>query len=408
MGTEKQTESNTVNKHYRFVQCRFLTLLIVVMISLMPGITTASGSTFDNLTDWFDQNLIDPEDGMLDASDYLSSAYGFFPVPIIVTEPAVGFGLGAALAYFHPGKEINPEAHPHSGPPSISVGFAAVTDNDSRLFGGAHSGVWKDDHVRYLGAIAGVNVNLKFYPGNRTSGSNEEGIGFNVDGTFLFQQAQFRMKESNWWLGVNYLYINAENMFTAGDGQLDDLPEPQFDFNQAGLGAFVEYDGRNTTFTPTKGLRALFEYRNYDDTWGSDFDYEHYVGSVFHYTQIGDYSSLGLRLDGEHVSGDVPFFSYPYINLRGIPALRYQGESTLTAEAEFLWGITPRWTLVLFGGTGKTTDIGVFGNDGETVAAGGAGFRYRLARKLGLQAGVDVARGPEDTSIYLTIGSSWR
>ena len=84
-----------------------------------------------------------------------------------------------------------------------------------------------------------------------------------------------------------------------------------------------------------------------------------------------------------------------------------QAESALTAEAEFLWRITPRWTLVFFGGAGKTTDIGLFGNDGETVAAGGVGFRYRMARKLGLQTGVDVARGPEETSIYLTIGSSW-
>jgi hypothetical protein len=26
---------------------------------------------------------------------------------------------------------------------------------------------------------------------------------------------------------------------------------------------------------------------------------------------------------------------------------------------------------------------------------------------LGMQAGVDLARGPEDTAIYLTIGSAW-
>ena len=159
------------------------------------------------------------------------------------------------------------------------------------------------------------------------------------------------MKESNWWLGVNYLYINAENTFRDADEQMqEELPEPSFEFNQAGLGAFVEYDGRNTTFTPTQGLRALLEYRNYGDTWGSDFDYDHYLGSIFHYTPFGDYSSLGLRLEGESVDGDVPFFGYPYINLRGMPALRYQGESTITAEAEYLWGVTPRWTLVFFGG----------------------------------------------------------
>ena len=25
--------------------------------------------------------------------------------------------------------------------------------------------------------------------------------------------------------------------------------------------------------------------------------------------------------------------------------MRYQGETVVTAEAEFLWGFTPRWTI---------------------------------------------------------------
>ena len=87
--------------------------------------------------------------------------------------------------------------------------------------------------------------------------------------------------------------------------------------------------------------------------------------------------------------------------------MRYQGERVATAEVEYLWGFTPRWSLALFGGIGKTTDINSLRGEGQTVGAGGFGFRYRLARKIGLQAGIDVARGPEDTSIYLTIGSAW-
>jgi hypothetical protein len=367
---------------------------------------SAHAGWFDGVSDWFDETLVDPEDGKLDISDYLSGARGFFPVPIIVTEPAVGFGLGAAVAYFHPPREIDEEEHSHKGPPSISVGFAAGTDNGTRLFGGAHSGVWKEDHVRYLGALAKIDVNLRFYPED----GREESAGgtrFNVDGTFLYQQIQFRLKESNWWLGANYLFIDANNTFR--DASENSAPgfEPQFDFQQGGLGAFVEYDGRNSTFTPSNGLKANFEFRNYDDRWGSDFDYDHYLAGFHHFTPIGEYSSLGVRLEGEKVSGDVPFFAYPFVSLRGIPALRYQGKDVITAELEYLWGITPRWTLVFFGGVGRTSAISSFGGNDEDVAAGGTGFRYRLARKLGLQAGVDIARGPEETSIYLTVGSAW-
>jgi hypothetical protein len=379
------------------------------MLALLAACATptASGSTFGNLSEWFDENLIDPEDGKLDVSDYLTSSYGFFPVPIIITEPALGFGLGVAVAYFHKPRETDAEPSSRFVPPSISVAFGAATDNDTYLYGGAHSGIWKDDHIRYLGAIAGASINLKFYPGQRTGGSNDEGIRFNVDGVFLYQQLQFRLRESDWWLGANYLYINAENTFRLGDEDPGELPDPQLDFNQAGLGVFVEYDNRNTTFTPSDGMRLHLEYRSYDDAWGSDFDYDHLLGELNHYTPLGDWSSLGVRLQGETVDGEVPFFAYPYVNLRGIPALRYQGETVLTAEVEVLWGFTPRWSIALFAGVGNTQAVDIFQNSDETVGAGGVGFRYRLARKLGLQAGVDVARGPEETAIYLTVGGAW-
>ncbi len=87
--------------------------------------------------------------------------------------------------------------------------------------------------------------------------------------------------------------------------------------------------------------------------------------------------------------------------------MRYQGEDVIVGEVEYLWGLTPRWSLVLFAGAGRTSSVSRFDEKSQTVGAGGLGFRYRLARKFGLQSGIDVARGPEDTSIYLTVGSAW-
>ena len=358
---------------------------------------------------WLPDYLFDEQDGQFDVSEYLASAKGFLPVPIIITEPAVGFGLGAAVAYFHAPKELDSEVHSHKGPPSITVGFGAYTENDTYFYGAGHMGVWKDDHIRYTGAIAKMNINMAFYvDGREESILNNTGIDFNINGSFLLQQAQFRLKESNWWLGANYLYVTADNTFGLDEVLPPDLPDPQFSFDLAALGVYVLYDGRNTTFTPSDGMVAKFEYKNFGETWGGDYDFDSYKGHLFHYTPVGDYSSLGLRLVGETVSGEVPYFSYPFVSLRGIPAMRYQGESALTAEAEYLWGFTPRWSMVFFGGVGKTTTINEFRGTGKTVGAGGLGFRYRLARKLGLQAGIDVARGPEDTSVYLTVGSAWR
>ena len=77
-----------------------------------------------------------------------------------------------------------------------------------------------------------------------------------------------------------------ENMLDEQDGKLDIsnylssttgfLPapiivtEPAVGFaagtdNGTKLDSFVEYDGRDTTFTPRKGFKGLLEFRNYDD-----------------------------------------------------------------------------------------------------------------------------------------------
>jgi hypothetical protein len=35
-------------------------------------------------------------------------------------------------------------------------------------------------------------------------------------------------------------------------------------------------------------------------------------------------------------------------------------------------------------------------SDADTVSSWGAGFRYLIARRLGIYMGVDIAKGPED------------
>jgi len=42
----------------------------------------------------------------------------------------------------------------------------------------------------------------------------------------------------------------------------------------------------------------------------------------------------------------------------------------------------------------------------DIVGAGG-GFRYLLARQLGLQMGMDAGRGPEGWAFYIIFGSAW-
>ena len=94
--------------------------------------------------------------------------------------------------------------------------------------------------------------------------------------------------------------------------------------------------------------------------------------------------------------------------MRGIPAMRYQGESVAVAETEFRWNFTYRWSLLLFGGAGATDSVDfVPSSSDDTVYSRGVGFRYFIARRFGAHAGIDIARGPEDTAFYITFGQAW-
>ena len=79
-----------------------------------------------------------------------------------------------------------------------------------------------------------------------------------------------------------------------------------------------------------------------------------------------------------------------------------------TVEFEPRYQFTDRWGAIVFGGFGGTAgDLSdLTGNN--TVFAVGAGFRYMIARKRGIQAGIDVAYSDDEFAFYITVGSAWQ
>jgi hypothetical protein len=60
-----------------------------------------------------------------------------------------------------------------------------------------------------------------------------------------------------------------------------------------------------------------------------------------------------------------------------------------------------------FVGGGRAADSMSDLASATTRSAYGAGFRYLMAKVLGMRVGIDVARGPEGTYWYLVMGSAW-
>jgi hypothetical protein len=361
--------------------------------------------------------FIDPQDGMFDVSHWLAERKGFFPVPIIITEPAVGFGLGAGLLFLHDplagktadGETFDPQNVDEEGrliPPSVSGLFGAYTENGTWFVGGAHMGVWKNDRVRYTGVLAQASANLKFYGLDGGNGPSSNGLEFNIEPTILLQEVKFRIKDSDFFAGINYLLLDSTVEFSLS-GLPIEIPAQKFDSRSASVSLLLDFDSRDTLFTPSDGLSAGIRASFYREAFGSDNEFEKYKGYVKFFTPLTDKLVLGLRGEAETLNGEAAFYEYPFINLRGIPAMRYQGETVTVGEAEFRWNFVSRWSLILFGGIGnaESTDFVVPADD--TVYTKGAGFRYFIARRFGAHAGIDVAKGPEDTVLYITFGQAW-
>ena len=346
----------------------------------------------------------DPEDGKFDLSQMLlESLVGFMPIPIIITEPAVDNGLGIAGAFFH--KPKADQMQPGSSNlilPNISVVGGAYTGNDSWFVGGGHLRNWSADRFRYniLGGYA--NVNLDWF-GNGNFPVPDDGLRFNVEGAMLDQTFLMRLGESRWYMGAKLRVISNEVSFDLGlPVDLDPIEE-----KVVGASAVALYENLDFRLSPRKGFRAELQGTVNSETIGSDYDFEEFSWELRQYFEFADRYFLSWRFDGSTTSGDVPFYMEPFIDLQGIPAMRYQGPTAATVEIRGGVDVTPRWSVLGFAGAGRTADGISDLSSADTHSAYGAGFRYLIARRLGMRVGIDIAKGPEETYGYLIVGTAW-
>jgi len=136
-------------------------------------------------------------------------------------------------------------------------------------------------------------------------------------------------------------------------------------------------------------------------------DFERFQQVLMGWIPLGEDWTLGMRADYQWSSDDTPFFLRPYIKLRGVAAMRYQGDEMASAEVEARWQFHGRWSVVAFGGAGKAWSRRDGTSLSQGVGSGGVGFRYELARKFGLHAGIDVAHSPGTTAVYFVVGNAW-
>jgi hypothetical protein len=351
----------------------------------------------------------DSTDGSFDVSNWLINARGFIPIPMLITEPALG-GIGGGVFLIFITKNppyldtVNGEVKRKLNPPDITGVGGIYTANNTWLTGAITSGTWVKPRIRYRLAAGYGSINLAFYKKLAVVGEQSFDFNFKVAPVFGFMMKE--IGRSDWYAGVQYMYMH--NEITQGDQLFPEYVIPkEVKANVSQPGVIVEYDVRDNIFTPNSGFKFHTDFSVSDEVVGSDFNYQRLNAYVYSYYPFTPRLIGGLRLDMQEAFGNAPFYFLPFIDMRGIPAARYQGMIDALTEGELRWDCYKRWSVVGFGGTGKAFDTWNTFKDADWVYSYGGGFRYLMASKFKLRMGVDIARGPEQWAYYIVFGSSW-
>ena len=388
---------------------RGVSVKVVIAIGILSVISVASAQTVTNddlsrsATTNEPSKLRSPEDGWLDLSGFIDQSYGFVPLVMPITEPAIGYGAAGGLMFID---KPQGKAQAGFGRPNITAIGGMSTENGSWGMGAADIRHWRDDRLQTVVGLGYASVNLDYYGIGNDSVLKNNPLRYNLEPLGGMVAAKYRIGDSRWWGGLGYSLASTQVKFDAPLAT-PGLPSFQSDSRAGGLTPSLTYDSRDTTFTPTRGTYVETTAGFFSEAFGGDDEFQRVDIVAMHFVPLHPKLTLGVRADANFSFGDEPFYRRPFVHLRGTPAMRYQGEQVAQAEAELRWQFWKRFSVVGFvGGGAAWNDFDRF-EKSHLVITGGTGFRYELARKYGMHMGVDVAFGPDAPIVYVQFGSAW-
>ena len=325
--------------------------------------------------------------------------------PIPISNPTIGTGLAlVAMPFYHLGK---------GSPLSNTVLAAGLTSSGSWGVGAAQSTRLRGDDLRFDGTIAYADLRYRFYGKGADAGKAGVSVPIVQKGFVFAPEALVQMLPRT-FLGVRYRGMRVETAVEGSTGALpasiaEALPGSVTIFS-SGLGPKASFDTRDNDMNPSSGILADFRANFADESFGSDFDYQTFELSGNYYRRAW-HGVLALRAYACRASERTPLFDLCFYgagsDLRGYEAGRYRDRAMLATQAEYRFPLGGRWGGVVFGGWGKVG--GSFADMGKEpdLPSVGAGVRWLAAQKARVNLSVDVARGRDDTGIYVYVKESF-
>jgi hypothetical protein len=347
--------------------------------------------------------------------------------PIPVRSPALGSGLAWAVGYVSPFSKQD-----KISPPSM-VGIGGLfTNNGSRGIALGSRLYLKEDRYRLTVAGGHASINAELYGVGRLAGERGLFVPVNTKGTAFFTEPLMSIRKGI-YVGARFQY---RNLKLSIDRQNSDLPD-DFEINPpaeivdiidairedllrqrtVSFGPRFQWDTRDNTFYPKRGVFLDSGIDFFGKAIGSKFSYQYYKVAFNKYTSLAENQVLAVRGMGCAAAGErVPVYDLCLFgamnDLRGYTAGRFQDRRMFAGQAEYRMvlpktGFLGRFGLVAFGGVGgigrRFTDIAI----SDMLPAGGGGIRFRLTKKNPINFRVDYGVGRTGGTLSIGVGEAF-
>lgn len=334
--------------------------------------------------------------------------FDYVIVPIPVVNPLLGTGLTLAGALVY---RVNP--YDNVSPPSLTGLGGFYTSSGSRGAAFAQKLYLKEDRYRILLGAGYFQLYYDFYGIGPGAGKEGRKVSIAQEGEVFGGEILVRAF-GRLYAGPFYRYFPTR---TEPDGGLKDvliqigIPDAQQALDVGSLGVHLQHDLRDNTFNPSEGdlfdLRAAFQ----EPSFGSDLTYQKYEVSYNYYLGLSGPSVLAMRAAGCHADGDVPFFDLCMLgaknDIRGYTPGRYQDRTLLAGQVEYRRSLHRKFGVALFGGLAQVgRNLHAFHLSGWLPGAG-AGLRYMVSEVHKINLRADVARGRDETTLYISVGEAF-
>ncbi|MBN1533095.1 MAG: BamA/TamA family outer membrane protein [Spirochaetes bacterium] len=321
---------------------------------------------------------------------------GIIPLPMVAYTPETGvMGILSAM-YIHDGD---------GGPDGTTAAFAMYTQKRQYNVGVFMSLPAAGNRLKLVGQAAFSRFPTRFYGiGPRSSWRDEEvytPVSWNLRGGVLFA-------------AVTHLYIGPAYHFAhhavghrrAGGMLMQERIPGSRGAMISGAGFMLEFDTRDTTLYPARGVWLQWRAMGYHRYLGSEFGYWTSEIDLRWFLCLAEGHVLAMQGYLGTGAGGIPFQEMMRIGggmrLRGYDQTRYVDRTALFVQAEYRFPLFWRFGGVVFAGAGQVASSVARIDLGRPKAAAGIGLRFALvpARRINLRLDVGFTRFPPSTGRY--------